>query len=123
MTGHRTGRVLVIVPTYNERENLPLIVGRVRSAVPEAHVLVADDASPDGTGQIADGIASDDDHVHVLHRPGKEGLGAAYLDGWIHIPGGVTRRGVSGADVTLKHQVFRAELTCGPPGSTAATEE
>jgi dolichol-phosphate mannosyltransferase len=75
-------RVLVIVPTYNERENLPLIVGRVRAAVPAAHVLVADDASPDGTGQVADGLATDDPNVHVLHRPGKAGLGAAYLDGF-----------------------------------------
>jgi dolichol-phosphate mannosyltransferase len=74
--------VLVIVPTYNERENLPLIVERVRAAVPQAHVLVADDASPDGTGQIADHLASDDPLVHVLHRPGKQGLGAAYLDGF-----------------------------------------
>jgi dolichol-phosphate mannosyltransferase len=75
-------RVLVIVPTYNERDNLPLIVARVRQAVPQAHVLVADDASPDGTGQLADHLAVDDEHVHVLHRPGKQGLGAAYLDGF-----------------------------------------
>jgi dolichol-phosphate mannosyltransferase len=75
-------RVLVIIPTYNERENLPLIIGRVRSAAPAAHVLVADDASPDGTGQVADHLASDDEHLHVLHRPGKAGLGAAYLDGF-----------------------------------------
>ena len=78
------GRVLVVIPTYNERENLPLILARVRGAVPTAHVLVADDSSPDGTGQVAEHLASDDDHVHVLHRPGKQGLGAAYLDafGW-----------------------------------------
>ena len=75
-------RVLVIVPTYNERENLPLIVSRVRGAVPTAHLLVADDASPDGTGQLADHLAADDPNVHVLHRPGKAGLGAAYLDGF-----------------------------------------
>ena len=75
-------RVLVIVPTYNERDNLPLIVQRLRAAVPQAHVLVADDASPDGTGQIADHLAADDPQVHVLHRPGKQGLGAAYLDGF-----------------------------------------
>jgi dolichol-phosphate mannosyltransferase len=80
VTGQQPGRVLVVVPTYNERENLPLIVARVRAAVPSAHVLVADDASPDGTGQLADGLAANDDHVHVLHRPGKQGLGAAYLD-------------------------------------------
>ncbi|WP_449065843.1 polyprenol monophosphomannose synthase [Planomonospora algeriensis] len=76
------GRVLVIVPTYNERENLPVIVERIRAAVPEAHLLVADDASPDGTGEIADGLAAEDDHVHVLHRPGKQGLGAAYIAGF-----------------------------------------
>lgn len=75
-------RVLVIVPTYNERENLSRIVARVRAAVPCAHVLVADDASPDGTGAVADDLAASDDHVHVLHRPGKQGLGAAYLHGF-----------------------------------------
>ncbi|HYY11691.1 MAG TPA: polyprenol monophosphomannose synthase [Kineosporiaceae bacterium] len=75
-------RVLVVVPTYNERENLPLILGRIRAAVPSAHVLVADDSSPDGTGDIADEWVSRDDHVHVLHRPGKAGLGAAYIDGF-----------------------------------------
>jgi dolichol-phosphate mannosyltransferase len=82
VTDQLPGRVLVVVPTYNERENLPRIVARVRAAVPAAHVLVADDASPDGTGQVADHLAADDDHVHVLHRPGKQGLGAAYLDGF-----------------------------------------
>jgi dolichol-phosphate mannosyltransferase len=80
--GTATGRVLVIVPTYNELENVPRIVGRVRAAVPSAHVLVADDNSPDGTGALADELAAADDHVHVLHRPGKEGLGAAYLHGF-----------------------------------------
>jgi dolichol-phosphate mannosyltransferase len=77
-------RVLVVVPTYNERENLPLIAGRLRAAVPDADLLVADDASPDGTGQLADALAADDAQVHVLHRPAKQGLGAAYLDafGW-----------------------------------------
>ncbi|MFL6027194.1 MAG: polyprenol monophosphomannose synthase [Friedmanniella sp.] len=75
-------RVLVVIPTYNEVENLPLIVGRVRAAVPDVHVLVADDNSPDGTGDVADRLAAGDDHVHVLHRRGKEGLGAAYLAGF-----------------------------------------
>jgi dolichol-phosphate mannosyltransferase len=74
--------VLVIVPTYDERENLPRILGRIRAAVPGAHVLVADDASPDGTGDVADEWAARDDQVHVLHRPGKAGLGAAYIDGF-----------------------------------------
>jgi dolichol-phosphate mannosyltransferase len=76
------GRVLVIIPTYNERENVETIVGRVRAAVPEADVLVADDNSPDGTGEIADRLAAGDEHVHVLHRPGKQGLGAAYIAGF-----------------------------------------
>jgi dolichol-phosphate mannosyltransferase len=76
------GQVLVIVPTYQERDNLAMIVGRVRDAVPDAHILVADDNSPDGTGVLADEIASGDDHVHVLHRKQKEGLGAAYVAGF-----------------------------------------
>ncbi|MCO6004216.1 polyprenol monophosphomannose synthase [Actinoallomurus purpureus] len=76
------GRVLVIIPTYNERENIESIVARVRAAVPEADVLVADDNSPDGTGKIADGLADGDERVHVLHRAGKEGLGAAYIAGF-----------------------------------------
>lgn len=76
------GSVLVIIPTYDEAENIKPIVNRVRAAVPDAHVLVADDNSPDGTGKLADELAAADDHVHVLHRKGKEGLGAAYLAGF-----------------------------------------
>jgi dolichol-phosphate mannosyltransferase len=76
------GRVLVIVPTYNERENLPLITGRLRAALPDADLLIADDNSPDGTGKVADELAEHDQHVHVLHRPGKQGLGAAYIAGF-----------------------------------------
>jgi dolichol-phosphate mannosyltransferase len=76
------GGVLVIIPTYNEAENIRPIVQRVRASVPEAHILVADDNSPDGTGKLADELAHSDDQVHVLHRQGKEGLGAAYLAGF-----------------------------------------
>ncbi|MFE6285469.1 polyprenol monophosphomannose synthase [Streptomyces sp. NPDC057877] len=76
------GTALVIIPTYNEAENIASIVARVREAVPEAHVLVTDDNSPDGTGKLADELAASDDHVQVLHRKGKEGLGAAYLAGF-----------------------------------------
>jgi dolichol-phosphate mannosyltransferase len=76
-------RTLVIVPTYNELENLPLIVGRIHSARPDVHVLVVDDGSPDGTGQLADELAlADPDRVHVVHRTVKDGLGAAYLAGF-----------------------------------------
>ena len=74
------GKVLVIIPTYNEIDNIEPITRRLRQAVPEAHILIADDNSPDGTGALADKLAAADDHIHVNHRRGKEGLGAAYLD-------------------------------------------
>ena len=75
-------RILTIIPTYNELESLPKTLGRLRSAVPASDVLVADDNSPDGTGALADTIAAEDPQVHVLHRKGKEGLGAAYIAGF-----------------------------------------
>ncbi|HEX6469701.1 MAG TPA: polyprenol monophosphomannose synthase [Streptosporangiaceae bacterium] len=76
------GRVLVVIPTYNERDNLEPIVRRVRTAAPAADVLVVDDASPDGTGELADRLAAADGHVKAFHRVGKEGLGAAYIAGF-----------------------------------------
>ena len=76
------GRVAVIMPTYNERENLESIAARVRGSVPDADLLVVDDNSPDGTGDLADKLAAGDEHIHVLHRPGKGGLGAAYIAGF-----------------------------------------
>jgi dolichol-phosphate mannosyltransferase len=76
------GRVLVVIPTYQERENIDRILDRLLAAVPEVEVLVADDNSPDGTGALADARSAADPRVHVLHRPGKEGLGAAYLAGF-----------------------------------------
>jgi dolichol-phosphate mannosyltransferase len=75
-------RVLVIVPTYNERDNIETIIDRVLQSVPAANVLVADDGSPDGTGKIADELAIRDNRVHVLHRTEKAGLGAAYIAGF-----------------------------------------
>ncbi len=75
-------RTLVIIPTYNERDSLPVQVAAVRAAAPDVDILVADDNSPDGTGDWADSAAAQDDHLHVLHRPGKAGLGAAYLAGF-----------------------------------------
>lgn len=74
--------VLVLVPTYNERENLPLILRRIRDSVPDADVLVLEDNSPDGTGAVADRLAAADPRLQVMHRPGKEGLGKAYLAGF-----------------------------------------
>ncbi len=76
------GRILVIIPTYNEAENIGRIVPRLRESVPEAHVLVVDDNSPDGTGDLANELSDSDPHVHVLHRLGKQGLGAAYIAGF-----------------------------------------
>ncbi|HWS37419.1 MAG TPA: polyprenol monophosphomannose synthase [Actinoplanes sp.] len=76
------GRVLVIIPTYNESDNIRLITERTRTAVPSVDILVADDNSPDGTGAVADELAEADDHIFVLHRAGKEGLGAAYKAGF-----------------------------------------
>ncbi|WP_226347012.1 polyprenol monophosphomannose synthase [Agilicoccus flavus] len=75
-------RVVVLVPTYNERENLPGVLERLRDAVPQVDVCVVDDGSPDGTGDLADEYAARDPQVHVLHRSAKEGLGAAYLAGF-----------------------------------------
>jgi dolichol-phosphate mannosyltransferase len=75
-------RVAVIMPTYNERANIEATAGRVRRAVPGADLLVVDDNSPDGTGEIADKLAAGDPHVHVLHRERKAGLGAAYIAGF-----------------------------------------
>ena len=76
------GRVVVVIPTYDERENIEWIVGRLRRAVPAVDVLVVDDGSPDGTGEIADRMAAADPQVTVLHRSEKAGLGAAYLHGF-----------------------------------------
>lgn len=75
-------RILVIIPTYDEAQNLPRIVPRVLEQDERIDVLVVDDASPDGTGRIADGLAAADPRVKVLHRAGKDGLGRAYLAGF-----------------------------------------
>jgi dolichol-phosphate mannosyltransferase len=77
-----TQRVLIIFPTYNERENIEKIVHAVLPLDPRINVLVVDDNSPDGTGQLADKLAADERNVHVLHREKKEGLGQAYIAGF-----------------------------------------
>ena len=76
------GRILVIIPTFNEIDTVRPIVTRVRTSVPEADILIVDDNSPDGTGALADELAQADSQIHVMHRVGKEGLGAAYLAGF-----------------------------------------
>lgn len=75
-------RTLVIVPTYNEIQNIHNAVSGIRRHAPEVDILIADDNSPDGTGAAADSLAATDSHVHVLHRAGKQGLGAAYIAGF-----------------------------------------
>jgi len=77
-----TSSTLVVLPTYNEAANLASMVQRIRHAVPDIDLLIVDDNSPDGTGQIADQLAVADAAVHVMHRAGKEGLGIAYLAGF-----------------------------------------
>lgn len=77
-----SGEALVIVPTYNERENLPTLVGKVLSLPTSVDLLVVDDNSPDGTGQLAEDLAAKHPQIHVLHRPGKGGLGRAYCAGF-----------------------------------------
>jgi dolichol-phosphate mannosyltransferase len=76
------GRVLVVIPTYNERDNLPKVIPLVLGVHSEVEVLIVDDDSPDGTGLLAAGMARDDPRVHALHRGGKGGLGGAYIDGF-----------------------------------------
>jgi glycosyltransferase involved in cell wall biosynthesis len=78
----RNGGVLVLIPTYDEAANLPSVLSRLRATVPTADLLVIDDNSPDGTGELADRFAASDPAIRVLHRPGKQGLGAAYLAGF-----------------------------------------
>ncbi len=77
-----SNRTLIVMPTYNERENLPQIVPEVLSKDPGIHVLIVDDNSPDGTGQVADELAAREERIHVMHRPGKLGLGTAYIAGF-----------------------------------------
>ena len=73
---------LVVIPTYNELDNLPRILDATRESLPAAHILVVDDGSPDGTGALADERAAADDHIHVMHRTEKAGLGKAYIAGF-----------------------------------------
>jgi dolichol-phosphate mannosyltransferase len=75
-------KCLIVIPTYDERDNLQALAKGIFEQLPEAHLLVVDDASPDGTGDLADEMAQQDERVHVIHRPGKLGLGTAYVTGF-----------------------------------------
>jgi len=95
--------VWVVLPTYNERENLAVVVDAILAALPEARVLVVDDHSPDGTGELADTLAAAHSRLEVLHRPGKQGLGVAYREGFRRVldtPGTVA---VVQMDADLSH--------------------
>jgi dolichol-phosphate mannosyltransferase len=79
-------RAIVLIPTYNERANLAELLEKIRQVAPELHVLIIDDNSPDGTGQLADDLArSDPERLFVLHRHQKEGLGKAYVDAFSRV--------------------------------------
>ncbi len=80
--GDSAGRALVIIPTYNERDNIRRLVPEVLGRDTRFDVLIIDDASPDGTGEVADAMAAEDPRIHVLHRAGKLGLGTAYIEGF-----------------------------------------
>jgi len=84
VVGQQGAGALVVVPTFNERENLPLITERLFTSLGDVHLLIVDDSSPDGTGEVADTLAADDaaGRIHVLHRTAKDGLGKAYLAGF-----------------------------------------
>jgi dolichol-phosphate mannosyltransferase len=102
--GLAAGRgVWVVLPTYNERENLEPMVAAILTALPEASLLVVDDGSPDGTGELADTIAAREARVSVLHRPGKEGLGAAYRDGFRWVLERPETRAVVQMDADFSH--------------------
>ncbi len=94
---------VVCIPTYNERRTLAGIVHAVRATLPEAGILVVDDASPDGTGALADALAAADPGLAVLHRPGKRGLGAAYLDAFGRLAGDDRVRVVAQMDADMSH--------------------
>jgi dolichol-phosphate mannosyltransferase len=81
-SGAQLGNVIVVMPTYNEAENIELIIARIHDATPAADILIVDDNSPDGTGGLADDLAWADNRIHVLHRQEKSGLGSAYLTGF-----------------------------------------
>jgi len=110
------GRTAVIIPTYNERDSLEPIVSRIRTAVPAADILVVDDNSPDGTGEIADKLAASDSGVHVLHRQAKAGLGAAYIAGF----GWALERGY---DVLVEHDADGSHDPADLPKMLAALQD
>lgn len=112
MTVADLGLVVMVIPTYNEAENITGIVSRIRAAQPSVQVLIVDDASPDGTGELADRMARQDPMVKVHHRTAKEGLGAAYLDGFgVALSLGAEVIGEMDADGSHQPEQLQAMLT------------
>lgn len=109
-------RAVVVLPTYEERENLPHVLAEIFAAEPDVWVLVVDDASPDGTGALADALAAADPRIRVLHRAAKQGLGRAYVDAFVHVlawPDRVTH--VIQMDADLSHEprhIARLRAAC-----------
>ncbi len=102
--GLAAGRgVWVVLPTYNERENLEPMAAAILAALPEASLLIVDDSSPDGTGELADTLSAREARVSVLHRPGKEGLGVAYRDGFRWVLERPETRAVVQMDADFSH--------------------
>lgn len=99
----RAMKALIVIPTYDERENLPRIVPRILAQDPGIHVLVVDDASPDGTGAVADELAAREPRIRVIHRAGKLGLGSAYVAGFQHALRETDARFVVQMDADLSH--------------------
>jgi dolichol-phosphate mannosyltransferase len=109
----------VVLPTYNEAGNLPTIAAAILEVLPEATLLVVDDGSPDGTGTIADGLAASDPRVRVRHRPGKAGLGKAYLDGFgMALGGGATA--IVQMDADWSHDPKSVPALLGPISAGSA---
>lgn len=128
-------KAVVVIPTYNERENAALMAAAVAKAAPDAEVLFVDDNSPDGTGAIIDGLAAADNRIHCLHRAGKEGLGRAYVAGFAkalemgadrivqmdcdfsHAPADIPRLLATAADLVIGSRYVKGGATPGWPFS------
>ncbi len=109
-------RVLIIIPTYNERDNIGPLLSQIHDALPVADVLIVDDNSPDGTGQLADELAQKDSRLRVLHRAGKLGLGTAYLTGFRYAL-------EAGYDYVFEMDADFSHDPCYLPGLLAAASE
>jgi dolichol-phosphate mannosyltransferase len=118
--GLAAGRgVWVVLPTYNERDNLELIAAAILKAIPEGRLLVVDDASPDGTGRLADALAAENDRIAVLHRAGKEGLGTAYRDAFRWVLERPETRAVVQMDADFSHDPADLPRLLAPPMTDA----